>query len=70
MRRCPNKDVRSILKRATKLGWEVARITKHIQLIHPLGYRMTLPCTPRNGTSVRKAAIHTLNTFNYEGDAR
>jgi len=64
--RSPHKDIRPILKVAQDLGWYVKRYGKHIQLGHPLGYSKTIPCTPKNGTAVRKIEIRNLKKYDYK----
>ena len=68
-RSAPDKEMRVVLKHAHALGWEVARVTKHIQLRHPdfpEGRPVTVPCTPADPTLTRKQMIKRLDRYPYK----
>jgi len=65
MRRAPNSEITRLLKEAERLGWHIHRRTKHYQLRHPDGFRLTVPCSPKSGSQTRKILQRNLRKFPY-----
>ena len=64
-----NKEMKTVLKEAHRLGWTVARWRKHCQLTHPdfpHERPFTVPGSPKDPTRTRKQLIKRLHAYPYK----
>jgi len=68
MKGSAHKEMRVVLKEATRLGWVIVRWNKHCQLRHPdfpTGRPLTVPGSPKNPTTTRKQMMKRLHKYAY-----
>ena len=66
MKGSAHKEMRVVLKEATRLGWVIVRWNKHCQLRppdFPTGRPLTVPGSPKNATGARKDLMKRLHKY-------